>query len=167
MSDPGVQPDPTILAEYLAMARSRLGNMSPAERRVKAAVAARDTLRHNLTLDLKHMTQDELVLATMELRGVLALLLSITLPAAIPAAAELDDDDLVAHVFDLISDAAPLHAEVDVHLGRSLPDSLLQALLKGINADQAHAMGDYVEALGHCGTSTVHLTTLAAAGGTR
>ncbi|MFJ9580771.1 hypothetical protein ACIRQF_30825 [Streptomyces sp. NPDC101191] len=166
MSEPTVRPAPNSLAEYLAMARGRLGNMSPAERRVKAAVAARDTLRHNLTLDLKHMSQDELVLTVMEMRGALALLLSITLPAATPPSAELGDDDLVAHIFDLISDAAPLHAEVDVHLGRRLPSPLLQALLKGINADQARATGNYVEALGHCGTSTVHLTTLAAAGDT-
>ncbi|MER6127480.1 hypothetical protein ABT173_33845 [Streptomyces sp. NPDC001795] len=162
MADQPAQPVPTSLVDYLAMARDRLGNLSPAQRRVQAAVAGRDTLQYNLALDLKHMSPDELVLAIMELRQALALLLSVSTPAENPPSAELGDEDLVAHVFDLISDAAPLHAEVDIHLGRVLPDPLLEALLQGINAPGAHATGGYVEALGHCGTSTVHITALTA-----
>ncbi|WP_141658553.1 hypothetical protein [Streptomyces mutabilis] len=167
MSEPTACPVRPTLSEYLTMARGRLGNLSPAQRRIQAAVAARDTLRHNLALGLMHMSQDELVMALMEMRGALALLLSVTIPAAVPPSGELDDEDLVAHLFDLLSDAAPLHAEVHVRLGRALPDSLMASLLQGINGPQAHVTGDYVQAVGTCGTSTVHITTPSAAGGTR
>ncbi|TLQ39303.1 hypothetical protein [Streptomyces marianii] len=159
-----VHPD---LTEFLTMARSHLGNLSPAERRVKTAHAARDVLRTALRYDLKHMSSEELVLAIMELRGALAGLLSVTIPAATPPSGQMDDGDLTAHLLDLISDAAPLSAEVSVHVDRALPDPMLTALAQGINAPEVRRSAQYVEALGHCGTSTVHITALAAAGGTR
>ncbi|MFB6984422.1 hypothetical protein [Streptomyces sp. NPDC056304] len=158
-----VHPD---LAEVLVMARSHLGNLSPAERRVKTAHAARDILRAAIKYDLKHMSPEELVPAIMELRGALAGLLSVTIPAATPPSDELDDGGLTAHLLDLISDAAPLSAEVSVHVGRVLPDPMLTALAQGINAPDVHKNAEYVEALGHCGTSTVHITALASTGGT-
>lgn len=72
------------LAAFAGMARSRLGNLSPAERRVKAAEAARDVLLRVIELDLKHMTTDELVLEILEMRAALAGLLTVTVPAATP-----------------------------------------------------------------------------------
>ncbi|MYZ37351.1 MULTISPECIES: hypothetical protein [unclassified Streptomyces] len=165
--DPAARPVRASLTEYLTMARSRLGHMSPAERRVKAAVAGRDTLRYNLTLDLGRMSQDELVLAAMELRGALALLLSVTIPAATPPSTAMNDDDLIAQVFDLISDAAPLHAQMHLHLDRVLSEPLMETLLKGINASRTQGFGKCVEAIGHCGTTTVRITALAAAEGTQ
>ncbi|WP_329020546.1 hypothetical protein [Streptomyces sp. NBC_01601] len=157
------------LAEFVGMARDRLGTLSPAERRVKAAEAARDVLLRVIKLDLKHMTPDELVLAIMEMRGALAGLLNVTIPAAEPPARPegggLTDDDLVARLFDLISDAAPLEADVVVHVGRPLPNPLIDSLVKAINAPGLHVAGEYVEARGYCGSSSVHITAMSSAGG--
>ncbi|MEO3976814.1 hypothetical protein [Streptomyces sp. CAU 1734] len=161
MSGPAEAPAHAGLPQYVAMARGRLGKLGPAASRIEAAVAGRAALRHSLGLDLRRLSPDDLVLELMELRGTLALLLSLSIPAAIPQSGALDDEDLVAHVFDLVSDAAPLHAEVSLRISRSLPDPLQAALLKGINAPRAHAAGEFVEARGHCGTSTVQITTLA------
>ncbi|MFG2210524.1 hypothetical protein [Streptomyces sp. NPDC048638] len=157
------------LAEVVGMARSRLGHFSPAERRVKAAEAARDVLRRAIRLDLKGMSADELVLEVMEMRAALAGLLSVIIPAATPSApvegSALSDDDLVASLFDLISDAAPLEADVAVHVSRVLPNPLIDSLVKAINAPGVHDAGQYLEARGHCGTSTVHLTAMTSAAG--
>ncbi|MCX4826524.1 hypothetical protein OG883_43590 [Streptomyces sp. NBC_01142] len=157
------------LVEFVGMARSRLGNLSPAERRVKAAEAARDVLRRVIKLDLKSMSADELVLEVMEMRGALAGLLTVTVPAATPPARPeaggLTDDDLVASLFDMISDVAPLEADVAVHIGRPLPNPLIDSLVRAINAPGLQYAGEYLEARGHCGTSTVHITAMALAGG--
>ncbi|WP_159047712.1 hypothetical protein [Streptomyces sp. WM6378] len=153
------------------MARSRLGNLSPAERRVKAAEAARDVLRRVIKLDLSNMTEVQLVLELMEMRGVLASWLTVMVPAAVPPSRPelggLADDDLVASLFDMISDVAPLEADVAVHIGRPLPNPLIDSLARAINAPGLHDAGEYLEARGHCGTSTVHITAMASTGGTR
>ncbi|MFJ4700585.1 hypothetical protein ACIP5N_21600 [Streptomyces sp. NPDC088768] len=168
----GIEPVHPSLAEFAGMARNRLGNLSPAERRVKAAEAARDVLRRAIKLDLKHMTTDELVLEILEMRGALAGLLTVTLPAATPPRrpeeSDLSDDDLVASLFDMISDVAPLEADVAVHIGRPLPSPLIDTLVRAINAPGLQVVGGgYLEARGHCGSSTVHITATPAAAGAR
>lgn len=159
------------LAVFAGMARSRLGNLSPAERRVQAAEAAREVLLRVITLDLKNMTADELVLEILEMRGALAGLLTVTVPAATPPPSPeeggLTDDDLVASLFDMISDVAPLEADVAVHIGRPLPNPLIDSLVRAINAPGLRDAGEYLEARGHCGTSTVHITATATAAGAR
>ncbi|MET9779353.1 hypothetical protein ABZ023_34805 [Streptomyces sp. NPDC006367] len=159
------------LAAFAGMARSRLGNLSPAERRVQAAEAARDVLLRAIKLDLKHMTADELVLEILEMRGALAGLLTVTVPAATPPPSPeqggLTDDDLVASLFDMISDVAPLEADVAVHIGRPLPNPLINTLVRAINAPGLRDAGGYLEARGHCGTSTVHITATPAVAGAR
>ncbi|MFE0369359.1 hypothetical protein [Streptomyces tendae] len=122
------------LAAFAGMAPSRLGTLSPAERRVQAAE-------------------------------------TVTVPAATPPPGSdqggLTDDDLVASLFDVISDVAPLEADVAVHLGRPLPNPLIDTLVRAINAPVLRDAGGYVEARGHCGTSTVHITATPAAAGAR
>ncbi|MEW1760432.1 hypothetical protein AB0393_28465 [Streptomyces cyaneofuscatus] len=159
------------LVEFVEMARGRLGDLSPAARRVRASEIARDVLRRALKLDLKHLSADELVLEIMEMRGALAGLLTVTVPAATPPAlpedSGLSDDDLVASLFDMISDVAPLEADVAVHIGRPLPNPLIDSLVRAINSPGLRDAGEYLEARGHCGTSTVHITAMASAGGAR
>ncbi|GAA3710291.1 hypothetical protein ACRWOO_04525 [Streptomyces sp. NEAU-PBA10] len=159
------------LAAFAGVARSRLDNLSPAERRVQAAEAASDVLLRASKLDLTHMTTDELVLTVLEMRRALAGLLTVTVPAATPPPGSdqggLTDDDLVASLFDVISDVAPLEADVAVHLGRPLPNPLIDTLVRAINAPGLRDAGGYVEARGHCGTSTVHITATPAAAGAR
>ncbi|WP_331746494.1 hypothetical protein OG923_33470 (plasmid) [Streptomyces halstedii] len=167
----GFEPVHPSLAEFAGMARSRLGNLSPAERRVKAAEAARDVLLRVIELDLKHMTTDELVLEILEMRAALAGLLTVTVPAATPPRTPMEggltDEDLVASLFDMISDVAPLEAHVAVDIGRPLPNPLIDSLVRAINAPGLLDAGGYVEARGHCGTSTVHITATPAAAGAR
>ncbi|MFF8994031.1 hypothetical protein ACF09H_29705 [Streptomyces sp. NPDC014983] len=152
------------------MSRSQLGNLSPAERRVKAAEAARGVLHRAVTLDLKNMTAGELVREILEMRSALADLLTVV-PAATPPLSPdqggLTDDDLVASLLDMISNAAPLEADVTVHIGRPLPNPLINSLIRAINAPGLRDAGEYLEARGHCGTSTVHITATAAAAGAR
>ncbi|MER8119091.1 hypothetical protein [Streptomyces sp. NPDC094031] len=159
------------LAAFAGMARSRLGNLSPAERRVKAAEAARDVLLRVIELDLRHMTTDELVLEILEMRAALAGLLTVTVPAATPPPSPeesgLTDEDLVASLFDMISDVAPLEAHVAVDIGRPLPNPLIDSLVRAINAPGVLDAGGYLEARGHCGTSTVHITATPATAGVR
>ncbi|MFD6329207.1 hypothetical protein ACFWGI_06460 [Streptomyces niveus] len=170
MSEYTTGPEPVFpgLNEFSGMARGVLGNVSPAQRRVRAAEAAREALERALTLDLKHLTPDKLVLEIMELRGVLAGLLTASIPAATPyplgTDLELNDDDYVAHLFDMLGDVAPLGAEVTVHVDRPLAPALVDTLVHGINAPEARPVGNYFQADGICGTSRVHLTALA--GGT-
>ncbi|MFK0142595.1 hypothetical protein [Streptomyces murinus] len=167
----GFEPVHPSLAAFAEMARNGPGHLSPAERRVKAAEAARDVLLRVVTLDLKNMTADELVLEIMEMHGALAGLLTVTAPAATPPPSPeeggLSDDDLVASLFDMVSDAAPLEADVAVHIARALPDPLINSLVRAINAQSLRYTGEYIEAHGHCGTSTVHITAPAAAVGAR
>lgn len=167
----GVEPVHPSLAAFAGMARSRLGNLSPAERRVKAAEAARDVLLRVIELDLKSMTTDELVLEIMEMRAALAGLLTVTVPAATPPPSPeesgLTDEDLVASLFDMISDVAPLEAHVAVGIGRPLPNPLINSLVRAINAPGVLDAGGYLEARGYCGTSTVHITATPAAAGVR
>ncbi|MFI6528255.1 hypothetical protein [Streptomyces uncialis] len=166
-----VEPVHPSLAEFAGMARNHLGSLSPAQRRVQAAETARDVLRRAIRLDLQGMQADELVLQVLEMRAALAGLLTVTVPAATPPAptddGALSDDDLVASLFDLISDAAPLDADVVVHVGRPLPHPLFNSLVRAINAPGLHDAGEYLEARGHCGTSTVHITATAARAGAR
>ncbi|GGU49585.1 hypothetical protein [Streptomyces violascens] len=159
------------LAEFAGMTHSRLGNLSPAEHQVRAAEVARDVLRRVIKLDLSHMTVDQLAMELREMRGVLAGLLTVMVPVAVPPARPelggLADDDLVAGLFDMIIDVAPLEADVAVHIGRPLPNPLIDSLARAINAPGLQDFGEYLEARGHCGTSTVHITAMASPGGTR
>lgn len=164
-----VDPVHPSLAEFAGTARNRLGNVSPAQGRVLAAEAARDVLNRAITLDLKRLTPDEIALEFLEIRKALDGLLTVSVPAAtpppLPYENELTDEDLVDHLFDLISDAAPLGADVTVHVSRSLPDNLINSLVRAINAPGIRAAGEYVEAYGSCGTSSVQITAMA--GGAR
>lgn len=165
------EPAHPALATFAEMACIQLGNLSPAERRLKAAEAARNVLLREITLDLKNMTADELVLELLTMRAALAGLLTVTVPAATPHPSPeeggLSDDDLVASLFDVISDVAPLEADVAVHLSRPLPSALVDSLVQAINAPGLRYAGEYLEARGHCGTSTVHITATTSAAGAR
>lgn len=156
------------LAEYMRMAWNGLAAASPAARRVEAAESARDLLAEAIALPLKEMDTDALVMAILQLRAGLAQLLAATIPAAVPPApavgAVLDDADLVAHLLDLFSDAAPLDADVAVHVGRPLPASLIDTLAQAIHAPGLRPSGDYLEARGICGSSTIHITAMTSGG---
>jgi len=150
------------LVDYMRMAWNGLSATSPAARRVEAAESARDLLSEAIVLPLKEMDADSLVMAILQLRAGLARLLAATIPAAVPPAPStgtvLDDADLVARLLDLISDAAPLDADVAVHVGRPLPAPLISTLAQAIHAPGLRPSGDYLEARGICGLSTIHIT---------
>ncbi|MGE9282259.1 hypothetical protein ACP4B2_27435 [Streptomyces rochei] len=156
------------LVDYMRMAWNGLSAASPAARRVEAAESARDLLSEAIVLPLKEMDADSLVMAILQLRAGLARLLAATIPAAVPPAPStgsvLDDADLVAHLLDLISDAAPLDADVAVHVGRPLPAPLIDTLAQAIHAPGLRPSGDYLEARGICGLSTIHITALTSGG---
>ncbi|QDO42904.1 hypothetical protein FNV62_36460 [Streptomyces sp. RLB3-17] len=156
------------LAEYMRMAWNGLAAASPAARRVEAAESARDLLSEAIALPLKEMDADALVMAILQLRAGLARLLAATIPAAVPPAPSagtvLDDADLVAHLLDLFSDAAPLDADVAVHVGRPLPAPLIYTLAQAIHAPGLRPSGDYLEARGICGSSTIHITAMTSGG---
>ncbi|MFE9258575.1 hypothetical protein [Streptomyces sp. NPDC006879] len=157
------------LAEYMHLAWNGLSAATPAARRVEAADHARDLLEDAIVLPLKDMDTDALVMAILQLRAGLARLLAATIPAAVPPAPatggpSLDDNDLIAHLLDLISDAAPLDADVAVHVGRPLPAGLINTLAQAIHAPGLRPTGDYLEARGICGTSTIHITALTSGG---
>jgi hypothetical protein len=155
------------LVDYMRMAWNGLSAASPAARRVEAAESARDLLS-GIMLPLREMDADSLVMAILQLRAGLARLLAATIPAAVPPAPStgtlLDDADLVAHLLDLISDAAPLDADVAVHVGRPLPASLIDTLAQAIHAPGLRPSGDYLEARGICGLSTIHITAMTSGG---
>lgn len=67
----------------------------------------------------------------------------------------------------MISDVAPLEAHVAVDIGRPLPNPLIDSLVRAINAPGVLDAGGYLEARGHCGTSTVHITATPATAGVR
>ncbi|MGW6293827.1 hypothetical protein [Streptomyces sp. NPDC055058] len=163
-------PEPVFpeLAEYMRMAWNGLSAASPAARRVEAAESARDLLSEAIALPLKEMDSDALVVAILQLRAGLARLLAATIPAAVPPAPStgdvLDDTDLVAHLLDLFSDAAPLDADLAVHVGRPLPAPLIDTLAQAIHAPGLRPSGEYLEARGICGNSTIHLTAMTSGG---
>ncbi|MYQ91470.1 hypothetical protein GTY20_09085 [Streptomyces sp. SID4946] len=163
-------PEPVFpeLAEYMRMAWNGLSAASPAARRVEAAESARDLLSEAIALPLKEMNSDALVMAILQLRAGLARLLAATIPAAVPPAPStgdvLDDTDLVAHLLDLFSDAAPLDADVAVHVGHPLPAPLIDTLAQAIHAPGLRPSGEYLEARGICGNSTIHLTAMTSGG---
>ncbi|MFJ1871107.1 hypothetical protein [Streptomyces chartreusis] len=162
------QPAFPELVDYMRMAWNGLSAASPAARRVKAAESARDLLSEAITLPLQEMDADALVMAILQLRASLARLLAATIPAAVPPAPStgtvLDDAALVAHLLALISDAAPLDADVAVHVGRPLPAPLIDTLTQAIHAPGLRPSGDYLEARGICGSSTIHITALTSGG---
>jgi hypothetical protein len=157
------------LAEYMRMAWSGLASQSPAARRVEAAEAAQGLLAEALTVPLAEMSHDELVTAVLYLRAGLARLLGATIPTAVaPAPTDddndeaLDDVDLIAHLLELIGDTEPLEADIAIHLGRPLPAHLITLLAQAIHAPGLRTTGDYLEARGVSGSSTIHLTALTA-----
>ncbi|MFF2653585.1 hypothetical protein [Streptomyces sp. NPDC058045] len=161
-------PSPPSLDEYLRMAWNGLSATTPAARRVEATESGRDLLAWLIGLPLDEMDTDALVYALLHLRAGLARMVVATIPTAVAPAPEsgpaLNDADLVSHLMDLISDAAPLHADVAVHVAQPLPADLITSLARAINAPGLRPTGTYLEAIGFCGSSTIHLTAQTAGG---
>lgn len=105
------QPDLPTMDEYLRLAWNGLSATTPAARRVEAVESGRDLLAWLIGLPLDEMDTDSLVHALLYLRAGLARMVVATIPTAVPPVPDpgpaLDDADLVAHLMDLISDAAP------------------------------------------------------------
>ena len=162
------QPDLPSLDEYLRLAWNGLSATTPAARRVEAVESGRDLLAWLIGLPLDEMDTDSLVHALLYLRAGLARMVVATIPTAVPPVPDsgpaLDDADLVAHLMDLISDAAPLQADVAVHVAQPLPADLITSLARAINAPGLRPTGAYLEATGFCGSATIHLTALTAGG---
>ena len=156
------------LGEYMRLAWSGLAAQSPAARRVEAAESAQGLLAEALTVPLAEMSHDELVTAILYLRAGLARLLAATVPAAVPPAPNdgdgeaLEHLDLIAHLLELFGDTEPLEADIAIHLTRPLPAHLINLLAKAIHAPGLRASGEYLEARGACGSSTIPLTALTA-----
>lgn len=69
-----------------------------------------------------------------------------------------------ATLLDMASDAATLDAEVVVQASRPLPSKLISSLARDITPPRP---AQSRKCVGCCGTSTVHITVLGAAGGAR
>ncbi|MFF0626744.1 hypothetical protein [Streptomyces sp. NPDC004296] len=159
----GAAPLKIDLPEYTRLAWNGLTSPTIPGRRAEAVAAARTFLTEAITLPLEKMSGDETALALIQLRAVLARLLaatdrSLTPPDPRASGERAEAEDLCASLLDLIAGTPALAADITIHLDIPLPADLIGALARAIDAPGLRANGSVAEAVGSCGSSTIHLT---------
>lgn len=160
---PGTAPLPVSLTEYTRLAWNGLTSPTVPGRRAEAVAAARTFLTEAITLPLDKMSGDETALALIQLRAVLARLLaatdrSLTPPDPRASGERAEAEDLCAGLLDLIAGTPALAADITIHLDVALPADLIGTLARAIDAPGLRTSGPVAEAVGSCGSSTIHLT---------
>jgi hypothetical protein len=156
-------PAPIDLAEYIGLAWNGLVAPTTAGRRAEAVASSRAVLTEAVTLPLNQMTAEETALALIKLRAVLAQLLAaadrtLTPPAARNTGGREEAEDLCAGLLDLIAATPTLAADITIHIDLALPADLIATLAAAIGAPGLKANGLLAEAIGTCGTSSIHVT---------
>lgn len=157
------KPLPVTLTEYTRLAWNGLTSPTIPGRRAEAVAGARTFLTEAIALPLDKMSGDETALALIQLRAVLARLLaatdrSLTPPDPRSSGERAEAEDLCAGLLDLIAGTPALAADITIHLDVALPADLIGTLARAIDAPGLKTSGPVAEAVGSCGSSTIHLT---------